>query len=132
MCSVVQNPHFDSSEFGENARQCIIFSITICTFYPARYFTCISVHKSAFFHEFHAPHASETPVLCFPNVLGLKSSRNCRFQPKTRDFLQKLHVFVKYVSRNPRHHVSCVLLFKMRTLIFRNLPKTHVNVSYSP
>ena len=34
MCSVVQNPHFDFSEFAENARQCIIFSITICTSHP--------------------------------------------------------------------------------------------------
>ena len=35
MCSAVQNPRFDFSEFTENARQCIIFSIAICTFYPA-------------------------------------------------------------------------------------------------
>ena len=84
------------------------------------------------FHEFHAPHASETPALCFPNVLGLKSIRNCRFQPKTRDFLQKLHVSVKYVSRSSKYHVASVLLFKIRVLIFRNLPKTHVSASYSP
>ena len=85
-----------------------------------------------FFHEFHAPHASETQVLCFPNVLGLKSIRNCRFQPKTSDFLQKWHVSVKYVSRNPKYHVSCVLLSRIRTLIFCNFLKTQVNASYSP
>ena len=56
---------------------------------------------------------------------------NCRFQQKTRDFLQKRHVFVKYVSRNPKYHVSCVLLCKINSLIFQNLPKMHVNVSYS-
>ena len=32
MCSAVQNPQFDFSEFAENARQCIVFSSTICTF----------------------------------------------------------------------------------------------------
>ena len=84
------------------------------------------------FHEFHAPHVSETPVLCFPNVLGLKSIRNYQFQPKTRDFLQKLHISVKCVSWNPKYRVSCALLFKIRASIFRNFPKTHVNASYSP
>ena len=31
-----------------------------------------------------------------------------------------------------KYHVSCVLLFKICTLIFRNLPKTHVSASYYP
>ena len=140
MCSVVQNPRFDFSELGENARQCIIFSIALCTFHPAHVmlipqaplFYMSFGTQICVFHVFHAPHASETQTLCFPNVLGLKSIGNCRFQPKTPDFLQKLHVSVKYVSRNLKYHVSCVLLFKIRVLIFRNLPKTHVNALYSP
>ena len=124
----------DNAETGANK------SIEIALFYPAHvvlipqaafFYACFGA-QICVFHEFHAPHASETLTLCFSNVLGLESIRNYRFQPKTRDFLQKLNVFVKYVSRSPKYHVSCVLLFKIHTLIFWNLPKTHVNASYSP
>ena len=60
-------------------------------------------------------------------------TRNCRFHPKTRVFLQRWHVFAKYVSRNPKYFVSRVLLSRIRTLIFFcNLLKTQVNASYSP
>ena len=122
MGSAVQNTRFDFSEFAENARQCIIFSIAICTFYLAHvmlipqaplFDMCFGT-QICVFHEFHAPHASEMLTLCFPNVFGLKSIRNCRFQPKTRVFLQILHVFAQCVSQNPKCDVPPFWMFKLR------------------
>ena len=96
MHSVVQNPRFDFSEFSKNARQCIIFSTTIYIFHITHvmlipqaplFYRCFGT-QICVFHEFHAPRASETPTLCFPNVLGLKSLMDCQFQPKTHDFFK--------------------------------------------
>ena len=96
MCSAVQNPRFCFSEFTENACQCIIFSIALCTFHPTHvmlipqaplFYMCFGT-QICVFHEFHAPSTSEMQLLQHPNVFGQKLVRNSRFQQKTCVFLQ--------------------------------------------
>ena len=116
-CSAVHNPHFRFLYFTENASQCIIFSITEHIFYPAHvvlipqapFLTCVLVHKYAFFYEFYVPHAPGTTVQCFPNVLGPKLVRNCRFHSKTRGFF-KNPLFLQNMRRgipNVTFHAFC-------------------------
>ena len=90
---------------------------TICHFYSAHvvlipqaaFFNAYFGTQICVFHEFHAPSASKKSLLCFPNVLGPKLVRNCRFQPKTRGFFQN-PMFLQNMRRgipNITFHAFC-------------------------
>ena len=134
--SAVHNPQFQYLYVTENATQCIIFSITEHIFYPAHvvlipqapFFTSLLVHKSAFFTNFTFHTHLKRQYCVFLTFWICNRSWIVSFNQK-RAISPKITRFCKICVN---YHVSCVLLFKICTLIFRNLPKTHIHVSYYP